>query len=111
MRSVTHTLLRSVTHIPDITYITYITEISHITHIFAHIPADLYGYSPEIRLADYHREQKKKAREEEEKKQKEKERDPFKAMAEEERANRQLIKEDGTVRLVNDGKPHIEYIE
>jgi hypothetical protein len=32
-------------------------------------------------------------------------------MAEEERANRQLIKEDGTVRLVNDGKPHIEYIE
>jgi len=87
------------------------TQISHITHIFPHIPADLYGYSPEIRLADYHREQKKKAREEEEKKLKEKERDPFKAMAEEERANRQLIKEDGTVRLVNDGKLHIEYIE
>ena len=65
---------------------------------------DLYGYSPEIRLSDYKREEKKKKREEEEKIRREKERDPFKAAMEEERANRKLIKDDGTVRLVNDGK-------
>jgi protein TilB len=65
---------------------------------------DLYGYSPEIRLSDYHREEKKKKREEEEKRLKERERDPFKAQMEDERANRKLLKEDGTPRLINDGK-------
>jgi protein TilB len=66
--------------------------------------ADLYGYSPEIRLSDYKREEKKKQREKEENLAREKERDPFKAAMEQERANRKLIKEDGTVRLINDGK-------
>jgi len=65
---------------------------------------DYYGYSPEIRLSDYHRDEKKKKREAEENKQREKDRDPFKTMMEEERANRKLIKEDGTPRLMNDGK-------
>ena len=65
---------------------------------------DMYGYSPEIRLSDYHRDQKKKKREEEEKKARERERDPFKAAAEEARANRKLTKEDGSARLINDGK-------
>jgi len=59
---------------------------------------DFYGYSPEIRLSDYHREEKKKKREQEEAARREKERDPYKAMMEEERKTRQLIKEDGTPR-------------
>mmetsp|Transcript_42701 Transcript_42701/g.134544 ORF Transcript_42701/g.134544 Transcript_42701/m.134544 type:complete len:382 (-) Transcript_42701:1358-2503(-) len=65
---------------------------------------ELYGFSPEIRLADYKREVKKKQREDEEKKTMEREKDPMKAAKEDYYKNRSLMKEDGTPRVCNDGK-------
>lgn len=54
---------------------------------------ELYGFSPEIRLADYKREVKKKQREDEEKKTMEREKDPMKAAKEDYYKNRSLMKE------------------
>ena len=53
---------------------------------------ELYGWSPEIRVADYRREERRKEKEEREKKERERERDPYKAMMEDMAANRELIK-------------------
>jgi protein TilB len=53
---------------------------------------EMYGWSPEIRVADYRREERRKEKEEREKKQHERERDPYKAMMDDMAANRELIK-------------------
>jgi hypothetical protein len=53
---------------------------------------ELYGWSPEIRLADYKKEVKRQEKQEEERKRIERDRDPLKAAEEEARANRQLFK-------------------
>mmetsp|Transcript_30256 Transcript_30256/g.76129 ORF Transcript_30256/g.76129 Transcript_30256/m.76129 type:complete len:445 (+) Transcript_30256:94-1428(+) len=65
---------------------------------------ELYGWSPEIRLADYKKDIKREEKRAEEQKRIDRERDPVKAAEEEARANRTLFKEDGTPRQCNDGK-------
>mmetsp|Transcript_42922 Transcript_42922/g.104984 ORF Transcript_42922/g.104984 Transcript_42922/m.104984 type:complete len:440 (+) Transcript_42922:24-1343(+) len=65
---------------------------------------EVYGWSPEIRLADYRKEVKKEEKRKEEERQKERERDPMRAAEEDARANREFFKADGTPRQCNDGR-------
>mmetsp|Transcript_32691 Transcript_32691/g.63873 ORF Transcript_32691/g.63873 Transcript_32691/m.63873 type:complete len:441 (-) Transcript_32691:162-1484(-) len=65
---------------------------------------ELYGWSPEIRLADYKKDVKREEKRAEDQKRIDRERDPIRAAEEEARANRTFFKEDGTPRQCNDGK-------
>jgi len=65
---------------------------------------ELYGWSAEIRTADYKRDEKKKQKEKEEEEERQRQRDPMKAAEDEARLNRSFFRQDGTPRHINDGK-------
>jgi len=65
---------------------------------------DLMGWSADIRLADYKKAEKKKEREAAEERERQRQKDPLKAMEEDQAANRSFFHPDGAPRQCNDGR-------